>query len=126
MHVQVANGQLLQCTHHIVACPMWISGHPFQLSLKVLPLNCYDIILGMDWLEQHSPMQVDWKEKTMSFEYQGGTTILQGILAQVKSCAPISYSDVVSLAHQDQIWCLLELYKLDVSTDTNTSPYEIQ
>lgn len=59
MKVQVANGQILSCTHQIVACPVWISGHAFQLPLNILPLNCYDIILGMDWLEQHSPMQVD-------------------------------------------------------------------
>jgi hypothetical protein len=49
------------------------------MALKVLPLQCYDIILGMDWLEQHSPMVVDWKKKLLSFDYQGEKVVLQGI-----------------------------------------------
>lgn len=59
MQVKVANGELLQCTHEIQDCPIWISRHSFKLSLKILPLNCYDVILGIDWLETHSPMVVD-------------------------------------------------------------------
>ena len=30
----------------------------FNVNLKLLPLTHFDIILGMDWLEQYSPMQV--------------------------------------------------------------------
>jgi hypothetical protein len=37
IQVQVANGQILKCTHQIVACPVWISGYAFQLPLKVSP-----------------------------------------------------------------------------------------
>jgi hypothetical protein len=103
MQVQVANGQILKCTHQIVACPVWISGYAFQLPLKVLPLQCYDIILGMDWIEQHSPMHVDWKAKWMSFDYQGGTTMLQGILPTPQSCSVITSSDLAKLDNQDQI-----------------------
>jgi hypothetical protein len=59
MQVRVANGEILHCKHELQDCPVWISGHGFKISLKVLPLDCYDIILGIDWLEQHSPMEVD-------------------------------------------------------------------
>jgi hypothetical protein len=38
MQVRVANGQTLQCSHEVQACPIWISGHAFKMSLKVLPL----------------------------------------------------------------------------------------
>lgn len=61
------------------------------MALKVLPLQCYDIILGMDWLEQHSPMVVDWKKKLLSFDYQGEKVVLQGILPDVITCAHINY-----------------------------------
>jgi hypothetical protein len=61
MQVKVAHGQILHCTHEVQACPIWISGYAFKLSLKILPLQCYDVILDIDWLEQHSPMEVDWK-----------------------------------------------------------------
>jgi hypothetical protein len=32
----------------------------FRANLKLLPLPYYDVILGIDWLELHSPMKVDW------------------------------------------------------------------
>ena len=69
MQVRVANGQILHCSHEITACPVWISGYAFKLPLKILPLRCYDVILGIDWLEQHSPMKVNWKDKWLSFDY---------------------------------------------------------
>lgn len=46
MQVKVANGEILQCTHELPDCPVWISGHAFKISLKILPLSCYDVILG--------------------------------------------------------------------------------
>ncbi|XP_073363591.1 uncharacterized protein [Aegilops tauschii subsp. strangulata] len=33
-------------------------GVTFETTLKVLPLGCYDVILGIDWLAQHSPMKL--------------------------------------------------------------------
>ncbi|KAF0896451.1 hypothetical protein E2562_024315 [Oryza meyeriana var. granulata] len=38
----------------------WIQGFSFRSDVRILPLGCYDVILGMDWLERHSPMQIDW------------------------------------------------------------------
>jgi hypothetical protein len=57
----------------------------------------------MDWIEQHNPMHVDWKAKWMSFDYQGGTTMLQGILPTPQSCSVITSSDLAKLDNQDQI-----------------------
>jgi hypothetical protein len=86
MQVRVANGHTLECTHEIVACPVWISGYAFKMTLKVLPLQCYDMILGMDWLAQHSPMEVDWNTKWMSFDYQGAKMLLQEISPKAMHC----------------------------------------
>jgi hypothetical protein len=37
----------------------WLSqGHTFTMDVRVLPLQCYDLVLGMDWLEAHSAMWV--------------------------------------------------------------------
>ena len=36
-------------------------------------------MLGMDWLGTHSPMQCDWKEKEISFDYKGKQVALKGI-----------------------------------------------
>jgi len=51
VQVKVANGNILTCTHELCDCVVLINGHRFFITLKILPLSCYDIILGMDWLE---------------------------------------------------------------------------
>lgn len=47
--VQVADGGVLSCQYQISMCSWWCQGHTFVSDLKVLPLGCYDLILGMDW-----------------------------------------------------------------------------
>jgi len=79
--VKVANGQLLQCTSLIVDYQFSLGDHIFKHDLRVLPLESYDLILGMDWLELYSPMEVHWKSKRLSFTVDGDTVILQGLTA---------------------------------------------
>jgi hypothetical protein len=45
----------------------------------VLPLPYYDLIFGMDWLELHSPMHVDWYNKWMSVSVGGQLVQLHGL-----------------------------------------------
>lgn len=60
MQVKVANGQILLCTHEIKGCLLWVGLFAFKITLRILPLKCYDVILGIDWLEEHSPMLINW------------------------------------------------------------------
>jgi hypothetical protein len=53
-----------------------IQGVQFVTNLKVLSLPYYDIILGMDWLELHSPMYIDWVNKWMTVNIDGQTVQL--------------------------------------------------
>lgn len=69
--VQVANGQLVQCSSHIPAATWSIQQCQFTSDLKVLPLSSYDMILGLDWLEGHSPMEIHWTQKWIQLPYQG-------------------------------------------------------
>jgi hypothetical protein len=77
--VKIANGQLLHCIEVIPACKFIIEGHKFQHDLKILHLDSYDLVLGMDWLEQYSPMSIHWGSKWISFPYSGTTIVLQGL-----------------------------------------------
>lgn len=109
MQVRVANGEILSCTHELLDCPVWVSGYGFKISLKILPLQCYDIILGIDWLEAHSPMEVNWKEKWLAFDHQGTKAVLQGINPRKVHCDLIGHQELAQLAVQDKLWCLMEL-----------------
>jgi hypothetical protein len=46
----------------------------------VLPLSQYDLIVGMDWLMKHSPMEIDWKYKRILITYDSEHVLLQGVL----------------------------------------------
>lgn len=110
VHVRVANGSILTCTHELRNYQIWINGHCFTISLKIFPLKCYDIILGMDWLEMHSPMVVHWKLKWLSFTHCGTKVTLQGILPNQMECQLISSEELDSLQRKDELWCILQLY----------------
>jgi hypothetical protein len=65
--VQVAGGGIL-CCNSVIKNVVWVVfGYSFQSELRVLLLAAYDVIIGMDWLEQHSPMKVHWKENGWRF-----------------------------------------------------------
>jgi hypothetical protein len=51
----------------------------------VLTLASYDVVLGMDWLEVFSPMQIHWQEKWISIPFQGVQTILFADQSEVHS-----------------------------------------
>jgi predicted aspartyl protease len=61
--VQVANGSKLVCDTKLLDCLWSVQGYQFHSNVKVLPLQFYDMIVGMDWLQQFSPMQIDWSKK---------------------------------------------------------------
>jgi hypothetical protein len=56
--VKVANGQTLACTHGLLNQIWGTQGITFCSTMKTVPLRGYDVILGMDWLESHSPMKI--------------------------------------------------------------------
>lgn len=79
VEVRVANGERLTCNSMVTGVQWWCLGHTFTTDMRQLALGAYDGVLGMDWLEQNSPMNCHWLEKTISFEHQGTPVTLQGV-----------------------------------------------
>ncbi|WVZ58303.1 LOW QUALITY PROTEIN: hypothetical protein U9M48_008586, partial [Paspalum notatum var. saurae] len=75
----------------------------FTSDARVLPLRCYDMILGEDWLESCSPMWVDWKLKQMAFTVAGQKVALQDITDDVTNCSAISVHKLKGLVRQGAI-----------------------
>lgn len=65
--VRVANGEILSRTHELHNQIGGSHGYTFCTTLKIIPLRGYDIILGMDWLETHSPMKIHWVDRWLQF-----------------------------------------------------------
>lgn len=64
------------------------------------------MVIGMDLLEQFSPMQVDWQGKWLSIPYGGDFQLLQGELACLLVGSVVQVSAVLSddtLARQETV-----------------------
>jgi hypothetical protein len=84
IHVKGAGGGILQGDLENPDCQWDCQGHSFRTTLKVLPLQCYDVILAMQWLEQLGLMQAHWTQKWFQLDWEGKQCRLQLILPSVK------------------------------------------
>jgi hypothetical protein len=82
LKVVVANDNSLHCSTQLADCIWSTQGVTFQTYFKVIPLQYYDIIVGMDWLENFSPMEIHWKNKWMLLPYNNTKVLLQGNLPE--------------------------------------------
>jgi hypothetical protein len=57
--VRVANGQLITCHSEIKQAGWPIQDNEFVADFKLILVPYYDIVLGIDWLQKHSPMNAD-------------------------------------------------------------------
>jgi hypothetical protein len=85
----------MHCTSVLKEAEWSVDEFSFTSDLKVLPLCHFDMILGMDWLEEFSPMQVQWKSKWMAIPYNGSTAILQGITPSIPDEVLVHVCNVV-------------------------------
>lgn len=68
------------------------------------------MVLGMDWLTKHSPMQCDWVARSIQFPYQGDLITLQGIQSTPFSVVTeASVHQVVKWTQGNDIWAMAVL-----------------
>lgn len=101
--VAVANGSELWCTKEVLGCSWYSQGHVFTTNFRLLPLGSYDVILGMDWLEYHSPMLIDWPKRCMQIEHEGFTVVLQGVTSSATTCGTLNNIQLASMAKQSAV-----------------------
>ena len=51
--VQLATGEKRKVTCFVKECALLMDEFKTTVKLNVLPLGSYDLLIGMDWLEQH-------------------------------------------------------------------------
>ena len=93
--VKVADGGVLQCSSQCVGLQWETQGCTFTSDVKVLHLQHYDMIIGMDWLEAFSPMKVDWKNKWLVLPYHGSHALLQGVVPAVPEGSIVAVTAVL-------------------------------
>lgn len=124
--VKVANGTVLSCVASVPNCEWMTQGRVFCTDFKILNLGSYDMILGMDWLMQHSLMRVDWIKKTLTITWQQQSVTLQGIQSKMSQCARISPQQFQEFKDRQAISHLIQLCSITDSSSKETVPSEVQ
>lgn len=114
----MANGQIIHCTRIAKNVTWLIQGNTFSTDALVLPFAAYDMVLGMDWLEQFSPMNCDWVAKWIEFTYKGQSVRLQGVTdSEEPLLKEVSVEQVHKLQKCNEIWVVAMVYHIEsVST----------
>ena len=108
-HYLTADGSPMVCDKFISNLQWSTQGHTFKSEVGVLPLKCYDMILGEDWLESCSPMWVHGKKKVMQFTYQGKRITLHGVKSEVTRCSPVSAGKLKGMLRRNVVSCCVQL-----------------
>ena len=51
--VQLATGTKRKVVNYVENCNFLMSQFQIQVKLNILPLLCYDVLIGMDWMKKH-------------------------------------------------------------------------
>jgi hypothetical protein len=128
--VKVANGQYIHTTQMVPALSWWSHGETFTTPMRVLELGGYDAILGMDWLESHSPMTTDWVKKFISFQYKGRQVTLHGVLNKPKDTVrELSVEQLAKWSKGNEVWAMAVIHHDQITaldSTTEECPSEIQ
>jgi predicted aspartyl protease len=77
--VQLATGTKRKVVEFVLDCEFSLDGQNIKTHLNILPLGSYDMIIGMDWLEQHKAV-LDCYTKILSYKDDfGAFRTAQGI-----------------------------------------------
>jgi hypothetical protein len=98
-----ADGSPMSCTRQVKDMQWSVQGHSFISTVGILPLKCFDMIVGEDWLEECSPMWVHWSNKIMKFTYQGQRIELHGVSNVVAQCSAISAIGLQGLLSREAV-----------------------
>ncbi|CAD6236941.1 unnamed protein product [Miscanthus lutarioriparius] len=95
------------------------SGSFHNFISEHLAKMCYDAILGIEWLESFSPMQIQWKQKWLSFQYQQTKVKIQGIQGTTDKPQEVTLNQLLAMVKQEAMWGVVELHAVD-TTNSNS------
>jgi hypothetical protein len=92
LFVKVANGDRVGCNGVCPRLPITIHTEDFNVSCYVLPLDSFDVVLGVRWLRSLGPILWDFAHLSMSFWRHGRTVRWTGVGSTSPQCAMLSTS----------------------------------
>lgn len=134
LSVQIANGDHIQCVQQVPRAVWTLGGCEFQSSLRIVPLQTYDLIVGMDWLEIYSSMMVHWAAKWLVIPNRGSTVKLFGLFSSIGHYSVIEFCQLTAMSDKEQsivsslpndLQSLLSKYQPVIAMPQGLPPHEI-
>ena len=89
-HVVVANGDRVACRGLARDVAIKISEEFFSVDCFAIPLDSYDMVLGITWLRTLGPILWDFDDLCMAFTHQGRRVLWKGIGSTRSDIPPTS------------------------------------
>ncbi|KAD6453982.1 hypothetical protein E3N88_08688 [Mikania micrantha] len=99
--VLVGSGERLPCTGLAKQVPLVIQQHTIIVDFYVLPLQGWDIVLGVSWLSTLGPVITDYSTSRFEFTQDGKNITWQG--DTLATLQPIQFNGLRRLAQTDSI-----------------------
>jgi hypothetical protein len=112
LHVSIANGDWVACAGVYRATRIFIDQEEFILDLFMIPLEGYDLVLGVHWLHTPGPILWDFDRARMSCWRDDHRIVWQGVTRRRQQT--VAYS----LAAQDLMALLLQEFDDIFATPT--------
>ncbi|CAN6284989.1 unnamed protein product [Urochloa humidicola] len=122
LKVTVAGGTTLPCDRQVNQVQWFTQGSTFSTDAKVLPLGSYDMILGMDWLEAHSPMWVHWRRKHLRFAHMGKRITIRGVKDCTTHCKKLTVKKLKGLLRKGAVSHVIQLSPEFTSKQQKSKP----
>ncbi|KAF5775135.1 putative nucleotidyltransferase, Ribonuclease H [Helianthus annuus] len=118
--VLVGSGDRLLCSGIARKVELIVQNHSIVVDFYVLPLQGWDMVLGVSWLATLGPVVTDYKLGTFKFQLQGKQVCWQGDSSP--PIHPIQFHGFQQLLHNDGIGHIFHLTLLPPNT-TATKPH---
>ncbi|KAK3041208.1 hypothetical protein RJ639_028468 [Escallonia herrerae] len=76
--VTIANGTKISNSALCRGLKWTMQGHDFCSDMKVLPLGCYDMVLGVEWMVENNPVSFDYQKRKVTVVKEGKMVTLKG------------------------------------------------
>ncbi|MFS7996550.1 putative nucleotidyltransferase, Ribonuclease H [Helianthus anomalus] len=135
MSVGVANGQSINCNQYSPNFQWFMQGMWFTTDVLVIPLENYDMVLGVQWLLTLGPIVWNFVDLTMQFQLEDNQCVLKGTesnesvsqahLFSLQVPSQVSFqhdTTVLNLEQNTQLQSLLDAYQDVFQTPTTLPP----
>ncbi|KAI9185350.1 hypothetical protein LWI28_006389 [Acer negundo] len=79
LQVMIANREKLECAGRCRSLTLTIQGHTVMVDYFVLPVAGRQVVLGVQWLEKLGPIEIDFRQLTMTFKEGGKSHTFKGL-----------------------------------------------